>query len=188
MMNRNSNMGDKTITHLHQYNPPNMALGCFIGVMILLVIIIFFLGFSDNRLNQMVTNQNNTIASINKLGSAFGISKAIHHKKNNFSSMQHPGGVMESISPGDYANGSVLALRNTNLNNQGITCRDGSCGSGSGSGSGSGAYDIISASNGSSSKGIMDEAAFFIAMGDMDPKDVMGSKPPQPNMMKRGNM
>lgn len=41
-------------------SPPDMALGCFIGVMVLLVLVILFLAFSGNRLNQMLDNQNNT--------------------------------------------------------------------------------------------------------------------------------
>jgi len=46
-------------------SPPDMALGCFIGVMILLVLVILFLAFSGNRLNQMLDNQNNTTHALN---------------------------------------------------------------------------------------------------------------------------
>ena len=45
--------------------PSDMALGCFIGVMILLVIVILFLAFSGNRLNSMLNNQNNTTHALN---------------------------------------------------------------------------------------------------------------------------
>ena len=47
-------------------SPPDMALGCFIGVMILLVIVILFLAFSGNRLNSMLDNQNNTTNALHR--------------------------------------------------------------------------------------------------------------------------
>jgi hypothetical protein len=196
MMNRSTpnTGGDKTSIHMHQYNPPNMALGCFIGVMILLVIIIFFLGFSDNRLNQMVTNQNNTIAAVNRMASAFGINKAIqHHKgKGNFVSTQGPGGSINNMPTGAWGNSSANVLRNTHLNSQGINaCSNGSCGSESN------AYDVVSASNDPSmptnSNHMMRDAALFLEMGVIDPADLMpssqGSQPPmRRNGGNMGNM
>lgn len=173
-MNRNMG-GDKTSIHMHQYNPPNMALGCFIGVMVLLVIIIFFLGFSDNRLNQMLTNQNNTIAAINKMAGVFGIGRAIqHHKgKGNFVSRQTAGGSTHNIPVGAYANGAGLALNNTQFSDYGLGS-NGSCSSNGASQMRSGNQgsflEVISSSTDPSAPQVAQNAAqreaqLFIDMG-----------------------
>jgi len=168
--------GDKTSIHMHQYNPPNMALGCFIGVMVLLVIIIFFLGFSDNRLNQMLTNQNNTITAINKMAGVFGIGRAIqHHKgKSNFASRQMAGGSTNNIPVGAYANGAGLALNNTQFSDYGLGCSNGSCGSNGStqmrSGNQGSFLEVISSSTDPSAPQVAQNAAqreaqLFIDMG-----------------------
>lgn len=189
MMNRSSNMGgEKTTIHMHQYNPPNMALGCFIGVMVLLVIIIFFLGFSDNRLNQMLTNQNNTISAINKLAGVFGISKAIQHHKTNpihksgFASRQTAGSSINNISPSAYGNGNGFALNNSQFSDYGIGCSSGSCGTNGSAAQmksqGPSYLDVMSASTDpsvaqSNQSAAQREAQLFIDMGVIAASDVM---------------
>ena len=59
-------MGGGKKQELHIKSPPDMALGCFIGVMVLLVIVILFLAFSGNRLNNMLDNQNNTTNALHR--------------------------------------------------------------------------------------------------------------------------
>ena len=179
----------KTVHHIHQYNPPDMVLGCFIGVMVLLVIIIFFLGFSDNRINQLVNNQNNTIAAINRLGTAYGIEKAItHHKhKNGFASRQDVGNSINGTMPnGSWGNGAGFAINNTRGSDYGL----GSCGNGNCANNNSPVLEIISASNdpssSSSAKSVAEtEAKLFIDMGVMAIEDVMGSKSSRPPHMRR---
>jgi uncharacterized membrane protein len=56
-------------------SPPDMALGCFIGVMILLVVVILFLAFSNNRMNQMLNNQNNTTHALHVAAELYAANK-----------------------------------------------------------------------------------------------------------------
>jgi hypothetical protein len=50
-----------------------MVLGCFIGVMILLAIIIIVIGIADNRINKMMTTQNNQIATFSSIERAIAV-------------------------------------------------------------------------------------------------------------------
>ena len=63
-------------------SPSDMTLGCFIGVMILLVLVILFLAFSGNRLNSMLDNQNNTTNAVHRAIDVSILAKA-KNKLNN---------------------------------------------------------------------------------------------------------
>ena len=58
---------------MQQHHAAGMVLGCFIGVMILLAIIIVIIAVADNRLNKMLTNQNNQIATFSSIEKAIAI-------------------------------------------------------------------------------------------------------------------
>jgi hypothetical protein len=75
--------GNRKMHELKIQSPPDMALGCFIGVMVLLVIVILFLAFSDQRLNQMLTNQNNQLHALNMATDAIILYKLKNRNGDN---------------------------------------------------------------------------------------------------------
>jgi len=78
-MNQSSMPRYGTSSQLVIKNPPNMALGCFIGVMILLVVIIVLLGICDYRTANIVNNTNQQVNAIAQLREVLIAKKLISH-------------------------------------------------------------------------------------------------------------
>ena len=168
----------------YQHHPgAGMVLGCFIGVMILLVIIIVIIAVADNRLNKMLTNQNNqisTFSSIEKVlagkhvaGRAQARSQSSTGTTKSGFMTGTNGSQMGSISPSQYPN-MALGRQNQQLGgNIGVGgslnynpildgCGSGNCG-GSGSSSGMGLYNVQSVSTGANAATASTEAAAELA-------------------------
>ena len=72
-------------THIKMYqnSASNMVLGCFIGVMILLAIMIILLAVADHRVSSMLTNQNNQMNNLYKIGKVLGAKHLAGRVRNN---------------------------------------------------------------------------------------------------------
>lgn len=161
-----------------------MVLGCFIGVMILLAIIIILIAVADNRLNKMMTTQNNQIATFSSIERAIAgkhvagraqarsQAQAAGTAKSGFMTGTN-GSQMGSISPSQYPNmtlgrqnqqlGSSIAVGGSNNYNPILDgCGSGNCG-GSSSSSGMGLYNVQSVSTGANAPTNSTEAAAELA-------------------------
>jgi hypothetical protein len=99
--------------HHHQFHNVGMILGCFIGVMILLVVLIVLMGVGDSKVNSMLVNQNNVIS---KMQTALGL-KVVkgHGGKNRYTNNLTPGSSVPVMPTAVYGGGSAGTFA---LNNQ----------------------------------------------------------------------
>ena len=153
---------------MHHQASSNMVLGCFIGVMILLAIMIILIAVSDNRVNKMLTNQTTQMSQIRQIGEALGI-KNIAGKAKNYKSgflTGTNGTQTNQISPAQYPN-TALARTNSQLSSSISSggsinynpildgCGSGNCSSGN---SGMGLYSVNSAASGTDAPSASSEA------------------------------
>ena len=166
--------------HYQHHPAAGMVLGCFIGVMILLVIMIVLLAVSDHRVSSMLTNQNNQMNNLYKIGEALG-AKHIMGRAQTRSAGGTKSGFLtgtngtqaNAISPAQYPNmllarqnqqlGSSIAVGGSNNYNPVLDgCGSGNCGGGSSSG-GLGLYNVQSVSTGTNAPTNSTEAAAELA-------------------------
>ena len=160
-----------------------MVLGCFIAVMVLLAIIIIIICVADNRIDKMLTNQSNQVATFSSIEKALlgkyaaGLASptatptASGAAKSGFMNGTN-GSQMGSISPSQYPN-MALARQNQQFGSS-ISVGGGShynpildgCGSGNCGGSSSGGmglYNVQSAATGTNAPTNSTEAAAELA-------------------------
>jgi len=165
--------------HYQQHPAAGMVLGCFIGVMILLAIIIILIAVADNRLNKMMTTQNNQIATFSSIERAIAGKHVAGRAQSQAGTTKSGfmtgtnGSQMGSISPSQYPN-TALGRQNQQLgSNIGVGgslnynpildgCGSGNCGT-SGSSSGMGLYNVQSVSTGANAPTNSTEAAAELA-------------------------
>jgi carbohydrate-binding DOMON domain-containing protein len=93
----------------HHNSAHNMVLGCFVGVMILLAIIIILLAFSDNRISNILSNQNKQMGNLYDIGVVLGA-------KHLSGKIKNKGGFLSNTSTNTNTNTNTSTNTNTNTN------------------------------------------------------------------------
>lgn len=135
----------------------SMALGCFIGVLVLLVLIVILLGVSAHRQGVMLNNSNSAMAQINNLKKAVVGSKTLGrlapNMQANRQAKQHfagnrvnvNGNLGSKISPAFYGGQTASSMPQLNTMFDQINVGAGPCGGSYGSNGSCGSGDAYTA-------------------------------------------